>query len=288
MRLYERDYDQGWDVIRKQRLERMVELGIIPARTQLADRMWFLPEAANLAPAPRAMSARKMELYASMVENMDHHIGRLVEYLKSIDEYDNTLFVFFSDNGAEGTDLGAMLRGNAGSENYLFSAIKWSQTHPNAWGRPGSYASYGPAWAQVSATPFRLYKGWMAEGGIRSPLIISGAGVGQTPGDINDGLMHIMDLPATLLDIADVDHPSSHDGREVEPMQGKSWKTNLAGDAESPRGAEDWLGWELWGNRAIRKGDWKVLWMHKPMAMMAPKIWTWVCFVSISSMAGIT
>jgi arylsulfatase len=267
LRLYERDYDQGWDVIRKQRLERMVELGIIPAGTRLADRMWFLPDAANLAPGPRAMSARKMELYASMVENMDHHIGRLVEYLKSIDEYDNTLFIFFSDNGAEATDLGALLRGQAGSENYLFHAIKWSQTDPAAWGRRGSYASYGAPWAQVSATPFRLYKGWMAEGGIRAPLIISGAGVGRTPGSINDGLMHVMDVAATLLDIAGVDHPSSYNGREVEPMQGKSWKATLAGGAESPRGAEDWLGWELWGNRAIRKGDWKVLWLHKPMGI---------------------
>ena len=83
----------------------------------------------------------------------------------------------------------------------------------------------------------------MAEGGIRSPLIISGAGVGRTPGSINGGLMHIMDVAATVLDIAGVDHPSSYNEREVEPMQGKSWKATLADDAESPRGAEDWLGW---------------------------------------------
>lgn len=267
LRRYERDYDLGWDVTRKQRLARMIELGIVPPGTGLADRMWFLPAAANLAPGTRAIAARKMELYASLVENMDHHIGRLVAYLKGIGEYDNTLFIFLSDNGAEATDLGAMMRGRAGSENFLFYAVKWSQTNPAAWGRRESYTSYGAPWAQVSATPLRLYKGWLAEGGIRSPMIVSGAGVEQPAGSINDGLMHVMDVAATVLDVAGVDYPSDYNGREVEPMQGKSWKTMLAGDAESPRGAQDWLGWELWGNRAIRQGDWKLLWMHKPMGI---------------------
>lgn len=267
LRRYEREYDQGWDVTRQQRLGRMIELGIIPEGTRPSERMWFLPAAANLAPGARVTMARKMELYASMVENMDHHIGRLIEYLKSTGEYETTLFIFFSDNGPEGTDLGAMLRGQAGSENFLFHAIKWSQTHPDAWGRAGSYVGYGAPWAQVSATPFRLYKGWLAEGGIRSPLVVSGAGVRQPAGSINHGLMHVMDVAATILDIAGVDHPSNYNGREVAPLQGKSWKTTLAGEAESPRGSEDWLGWELWGNRAIRKADWKLLWMHKPMGI---------------------
>jgi arylsulfatase len=267
LRRYEKAYDQGWDITRKQRLQRMIELGIIPKGTQLAERMWFLPEAVNIAPGPRAMAARKMELYAAMVENMDDHIGRLMDYLKRIGEYDNTLFVFFSDNGAEGTDLGALMRGRKGSLNYLFYAINWSQTDPAAWGRPGSYASAGAPWAQVQATPFRLYKGWLSEGGIRSPLVVSGAGVRRPAGSMNDGLMHVMDVAATLLDIAGVDHPSSYKGRNVEPPQGKTWKPMLAGEAESARGPEDWLGWELWANRAIRKGDWKLLWLHKPMGI---------------------
>ncbi len=267
LRRFERHYDQGWDITRKQRLKRMVELGIIPEGTQPADRMWFVPEAVNLAPGPRAMSARKMELYAAMVENMDHHIGRLIEYLKKVGEYDNTLFIFFSDNGPEGTDLGAMLRGRKGSLNFLFHAINWSQTDPAAWGRAGSYVGMGAPWAQVSATPFRLYKGWLAEGGIRSPLVVSGAGVHRQAGSINRGVMHVMDVAATVLDIAGVTHPSSYKGREVAPLQGKSWKPMLEGEADSPRGPEDWLGWELWGNRAIRKGDWKLLWLHKPMGI---------------------
>ena len=267
LRRYKSQYDKGWDITRKQRLERMTELGIIPEGTKLAERMWFVPEASLLAPAPRALAGRKMELYAAMVENMDHHIGRLIDYLKRTGEFDNTLFIVFSDNGPEGTDLGAMLRGQKGSLDYLFHAINWSQTNPAAWGRPGSYVGCSAPWAQVQATPFRLYKGWLAEGGIRSPLVVSGAGVGRQPGSINHGLMHVMDVSATILDVAGVDHPSSYKGREVAPLQGKSWKAMLAGETDSPRGAEDWLGWELWANRAIRKGDWKLLWLHKPMGI---------------------
>ncbi len=239
LRLYEREYDQGWDAIRKQRLRRMIELGIVPAGTQPADRMWFVPEASNLAPGTRALAGRKMELYAAMVENMDYHIGRLINYLKSVGEYDNTLFIFLSDNGPEGTDLGAMLRGKKGSTNWLFHASKWSQTHPSAWGRPGSYVGIGAAWAQVSATPFRLYKGWLSEGGIRAPLVVSGAGVRQPAGSINHGLMHVTDIAATVLDIAGVVHPSGRKGWDVAPLQGKSWKPTLAGEADSPRGPKD-------------------------------------------------
>ena len=78
----------------------------MPEGTQPADRMWFVPAASNLAPWTRAVAGRKMELYAAMVQNMDHHIGRLINYLKCVGEYDNTLFIFLSDNGPEGTDLG--------------------------------------------------------------------------------------------------------------------------------------------------------------------------------------
>jgi arylsulfatase len=267
LRRYEKEYDQGWDITRKRRLEKMLELGVVPEGTRLAERMWFLPEATNLAPGPRTLVARKMELYAAMVENMDHHIGRLMDYLESLGEYDNTLFIFLSDNGPEGADLGAMLRGQKGSLNYLFHAVNWSRTNPAAWGKPGSYVGCGAPWAQVSATPFRLYKGWLAEGGIRSPLVVSGAGVQLPAGSVNHGLMHVMDVSATLLDIAGVSHPSNYDGRPVAPLQGKSWRPVLAGEVESPRAPGDWLGWELWANRAIRKGDWKVLWLHKPMGI---------------------
>lgn len=258
-------YDIGWDAVRQQRLKRQIELGIVPAGTQLAERMWFVPDATLLAPATRAFMGKKMELYAGMVENMDHHIGRLIEHLKKIGEYDNTIFVFFGDNGAEGTDLFKMIAGQPGTRDFLWASIHWSQTHPNAWGDPGSYVAYGPMWAQVSMTPFSQYKGWLAEGGIRNALVVSGPVVKRAKGSLNAGLMHVADLMPTLLEAAGTSYPKTLDGRELPPLLGKSWTPVLAGRAESPRTAQDYLAWQLFGNRAVRQGSWKLRWQYKPL-----------------------
>jgi len=259
------EYDQGWDAVRQARLKRQVELGIVPDGTALAERMWFLPDPVLLAPAPRAVLGKKMELYAGMVENLDFHVGRLIDHFKKIGEYDNTLFIVFGDNGAEGTDLFAMITGASGTRDYLFAAINWSQTDSKAWGDPGSYVGYGPMWAQVSMTPFSQYKGWMGEGGIRNALIVSGPAVKRPAGSINRGLMHVADLMPTLLDVAGATYPKAVGGRELLPLRGKSWGPVLAGQAESPRTEQDYLAWEIFGNRALRQGDWKIRWEYKPI-----------------------
>jgi len=258
------EYDKGWDEVRQERLKRQVEMGIMPAGTELAERMWFVPDPIVLAPASRYILGKKMELYAGMVENMDFHVGRLMDHLKKIGEYENTVFVVFGDNGAEGTDLFGMIAGSPGSRDNLYAAIKWSQTHPKAWGDPGSWVGYGPMWAQVSMTPFSQYKGWIAEGGIRNALIVSGPAVKRQKGSINHGLMHVADIMPTLLEIAGAGYPKTRDGRELPPLMGKSWGRVLAGQAESPRVEQDYLAWEIFGNRAVRQGDWKLRWQIKP------------------------
>ncbi len=251
-------YDMGWDMVRQGRLKRQIELGIVPSGTQLSERMWFLPDPVVLAPAARAILGKKMELYAGMMENLDFHVGRLIAHLKEIGEYENTIFIVFGDNGAEGTDLFQMVAGTPGTLNYLFASMKWSQTHPNAWGDPGSYVGYGPMWAQVSMTPFSQYKGWLAEGGIRNALVVSGPAVKRPKGSINNGLMHVSDLMPTLLEIAGANYPKTHEGHELPALTGKSWGQVLAGQAESPRMEQDSLAWEIFGNRAVRQGEWKL------------------------------
>lgn len=257
-------YDKGWDAVRQERLQRQIELGITPAGTELAERMWFVPDPNLLAPAPRAILGKKMELYAGMVENMDFHVGRLLDYLKKIGEYDNTIFIVFGDNGAEGADLFKMIAGTPGTRDFLFAAIQWSQTHPNAWGDPHSYVGYGPMWAQVSMTPFSQYKGNMAEGGIRNALIVSGPIVRRPKGSIHHGVMHVADIMPTLLEVAGAGYPQTVNGQELPPLIGKSWGRLLAGEEESPRSGQDYLAWEMFGNRAVRQGDWKLRWQYKP------------------------
>jgi arylsulfatase len=259
------EYDKGWDAVRKERLQRQIEMGLVPKGTELAERMWFLPDSTTLAPASRAFMGRKMELYAGLVENMDYHVGRLIDYLKKIGEYDNTIFIVFGDNGAEGTDLFAQIVGSAGTANFLFAAIAWSQTHFNAWGDPQSYVGYGPMWAQVSMTPFSQYKGNLAEGGIRNALIVSGPIVKQPKGSINSkSVLHVADIMPTLLEVAGASYPKTVNGQEPPPLIGKSWLKTLAGEAESPRSEQDHLAWEIFGNRAVRQGDWKLVWQYKP------------------------
>jgi arylsulfatase len=258
------EYDRGWDAVRQERLKKQIELGIVPAGTQLAERMWFVPDPTLLAPATRAILGKKMELYAGMVENLDFHVGRLIYHLKKIGEYENTVFVVFGDNGAEGTDLFGMITGDPGSRDNLFAATKWAQTHLNAWGDPGSYVAYGPMWAQASMTPFSQFKGWLGEGGIRNVLVVSGPVVSRPKGSINGGVMHVADIMRTVLEIAGASYPKTLEGKELPALMGKSWGPVLAGKAESPRTDQDALAWELMGNRAVRQGDWKLRWLHKP------------------------
>jgi arylsulfatase len=258
------EYDGGWDAVRQARLQRQLELGIVADQIPLAERMWFVPPPITLAPAPRAQLGRKMELYAGMMENLDFHVGRLVDHLKDTGEYENTIFIVFGDNGAEGTDLFQQIAGTPGTLNYLFAAVNWSQTHPKAWGGPGSFVGYGPMWAQVSMTPFSQYKGWLAEGGIRNALIVSGPVVNRPRGSIHRPIMHVADIMPTLLDVAGADYPETLDGNRLPPLLGTSWTGMLAGETDVVRTDQDYLAWELFGNRALRQGDWKLRWQWKP------------------------
>jgi arylsulfatase len=258
------EYDKGWDAVRQERLKRQIELGIVPPGTKLAERLWFVPDPILLAPASRAIMGRKMELYAGMMENLDFHVGRLVEHLKQIGQYENTIFIVFGDNGAEGTDLFQTIAGSPGSRDYLFAAMNWSRTDPKSWGEPGSYPSYGPGWAQVSMTPFSQYKGWTAEGGIRNALVVSGPAIGRAKGSINGGLMHVADIMPTLLQLAGASYPKSWKGHELKPLIGVSWVDLLAGRAESPRTEQQYVAWEIFGNRALRQGNWKLRWQWRP------------------------
>jgi arylsulfatase len=265
LRRYKNRYDEGWDGIRQQRLARMQELGIVDKGVNAADRLYFLPRSTALTPAVRVIQGRKMELYAGMVEYMDDQIGRVFDYLKEIGEYDNTVVIFISDNGAEGNDLRAMVAGQVGSMGFLHAMNNFAEDGHNSLGRKGTYTEYGPAWAQVSMVPFRIYKGWVSEGGIRSPLIVSGPGVRGT-GELNKkAVLHVIDIVPTVLELAGIEHPSTYRGREIAPVQGKSWVGMLAGSTQSPRTSDDWLGWELFNNRAIRQGDWKISWLYRPL-----------------------
>jgi arylsulfatase A-like enzyme len=257
---YKGVYDKGYDAIRAERLERMKKLGIVGKNTVPSPRLPTIPAWDQLPPAEKKLSARRMEVYAAMLANMDYHIGRVIDHLKTTGQLDNTVVFFISDNGAEPVELSALVESVFSEE-----AKKWFfenfDTRPENWGRKGSAVDYGAAWAQVGSTPFRLYKAWTAEGGIRSPLIIAGAGVkgGDT---INSAVMHVTDLVPTFLELAGAQHPSMTD-KKLAPLLGKSLAPLLIGKSETVRTDEDWIGEELFGNRMVRQGDWKLCYILK-------------------------
>lgn len=264
LRKYKGRYDDGWDRLREQRLARMKELGIVPEGTNLAHRVWYVPEWDELTGVAQVTLSRKMEIYAAMVEFLDMEIGRLIAYLSETGQLDNTYIIFFSDNGPESNDKASNLKGKRASAFANWLARNYDTDYAS-WGRKGSFMAYGPAWAQVSATPFWMFKGTMNEGGIRSPLVVVDPGKTNAGTISHDPILHVMDIAPTLLDLAGIEQTRTFDGKDVLPMQGASWAGMIHGEVRSPRTENDWLGFEFWHGMAIRKGDWKLVWMPKPI-----------------------
>jgi arylsulfatase len=235
----------------------MKQLGLLGANANVFPRLPDIPAWDQLTPEQQKSSARKMEVYAAMLANMDFHIGRVLDHLEQSDRLDDTLVVFLSDNGAESIEFEKLVE-----LNFSADALKWVEANfdmrPESWGRKGSVVDYGPAWAQVGMGPFAFFKAFVTEGGIRSPLIVAGPGVAQR-GEITQAVLHVTDLMPTFLDLAGVAHPSTQPGSSLAPLRGRSLRPLLEGRADAVRGENDWLAWELFGNRAVRQGDWKLV-----------------------------
>lgn len=255
---YKGRYDKGYDALRKERLDSLKRLGFVSKETVPFTSMPMFPTWESLTNEQKMREARSMELYSAMIDNIDYHLERLFKHLKKTGDYDNTLIIFFSDNGANG----------AGMDQYPATGQAWvernSDNRYENMGRPFSRIAQGPAWAQVSMTPFRLFKGFTTEGGIRSPLIISGPGV-TNHGGHNDSFSHVMDIPATILDAAGIKHPgTSYKGRKIEPLRGQSLTEVLNGKSNSVYDDDTAVSWEMLGFRAVRKGDFKLVWLPTP------------------------
>jgi len=250
-------YDAGYDTVRRTRLARMKTLGLVPEETALGPWLARVPKWGDLDSEQRREEARRMEIYAAMVENTDFHIGRALDYLEDSGHLDNTMIIFFSDNGANGMPMHA----------YPGTDEAWVERNSDNrfenWGRRGSRVAQGMGWAQASVTPFRLFKGFIAEGGIRSPLIISGPGV-RGAGGVEKAFVHVMDLAPTFLELAVASYPATWKGRAVTPLRGKSMLPLLSGEHSFIHGEDEAIGWELLGWRALRVGQWKSTWIDRP------------------------
>jgi len=258
---YRGRYDAGPDALRAARLKKLIELGlcapdIVPHPVVARSKPWD-----EMTAAERAVSARTMEVYAAMVERIDWNVGRLVEHLKACGDFDDTVILFLSDNGAEGALIEAVPV--FGPKLMEFIAEHYDNRLENI-GRPNSYVWYGPRWAQAATAPSRLYKTHTSEGGIRVVAFLTGAAF-KRQGAISETFATAMDIAPTLLDLAGVAHPGKRwQGRDVVEMRGRSLLPYLKGAAEAVHTDAVATGWELFGRCAIRRGDWKALLLPPP------------------------
>ena len=249
---FQGNYDDGYDVLHTNRIQRLKSLGLIDENVVPYPKLAEVPAWDSLSTEEQQNSARTMEIYAAMTSDIDQYIGELIAYLESIDEFDNTLIVFLSDNGAEGHPM----------DQSIGAIGRWIEeccdnSYDNM-GNADSFLWYGAGWARASTGPWRMFKGFTSEGGIRVPAIMHYPKLNQS--GLNTTLVSVMDVMPTVLDLVGVEHPDSpYKDRDILQMTGKSMLPMLHGEAQEIYTSDDYIGWELFGKTAIRQGDWKII-----------------------------
>jgi arylsulfatase A-like enzyme len=204
-----------------------------------------------------------MEVYAAQVDRMDQGIGRIVEALREAGQLEDTVIFFLSDNGACAEDIPEGVTVDELVNNLMIAKSHTRDGEPVRFGNlpeimPGpenTYQSYGTAWANLSNTPFRLYKHWIHEGGIATPLIVHWPNGIRERGGIRHSPGYLPDIMATILDITRTEYPAQRDGEPMPPVEGRSLAPVFERDGGEPRP----MFWEHEGNAAVRIGSWKLV-----------------------------
>ncbi len=241
-------YRDGWHALRKNRQNAVKDLGLIPANASMK-RMAATDDWDDLSEEEKRYSDKRMSVYAGMVDAMDHHIGRLIQYLKESGQYDNTVIIFTSDNGPAAGDV-PLLWINALGYNRDYETL----------GERYSYGTIGASFGSAVASPLGHYKFHSGEGGIRVPLIISGPQVADSHrGRISHSRAFVKDLAPTILALAGTHHPGTqYKGKAIEASTGKNLLPVIAAQTDSVYTDEDVITYEIGGNAALIKGDYKI------------------------------
>ncbi|NIB38717.1 arylsulfatase [Pseudomaricurvus alkylphenolicus] len=253
---YRGRYDAGWDQLRNRRVAGLQKEGMISAgrqtKTPPGYRSWD-----SLSDIEKRSASREMEIFAAMVDGVDRNISRLKGFLEQNALLDNTVVIFMSDNGAEGVEL------ETNSMMEAFLSDNFDNSFPNL-GREHSYVMYGPGWAHASSAPSRLFKGHLAEGGVKVPAFIWRKGL-HSKGAIVSAPVTVRDIARTVVDLAAIDAEGDYySGKLIAPMSGKSLLPLLTDPNATIHGDEGVVAAELYGRRSLRKANWKILWEVPP------------------------
>ena len=247
-------YDGGWHELREERFSRAVSLGILPDSAEMV-RMPTTLSWSDLTAERQRYEAKRMAVYAGMIESMDAEIGRLLEYLKDKGQLDNTLFIFTSDNGAEGS--GAQNPSDIATQR-MIASLGYTSDYETL-GQRGSFNSISPGFTSAAVSPLAYYKFYAGEGGLRVPLIISGEPLGNVVRQTN-AFAWATDIAATILSMAGAALPGSrYGGRPVLPITGKDLMPLIEGRKKRVYGEEEPIGYELTGHAALFQGDYKLV-----------------------------
>lgn len=245
---YRGRYDEGYDVLREGRVATATQRGVLPDGHNLENHVAAAPPWDTLDGEEQRRSARAMEIYASMTENMDFHVGRLVDYLEETGAMENTVILFLSDNGASGSD-----------SSYRPQTIPRTDTDNSLanMGREDSFVAYGRGWAEAAMAPYRDVKGSLHSGGTLSSAFVHHGSVAD-PGGFDDGFLTVMDLLPTFVDIGGGEVPGTEfEGREVLPVRGRSFLGRVMGDAAPVH--DEAVPFLLEGSSALVRWPWKIL-----------------------------
>ncbi len=259
---YRGRFDAGWDIERQAWFERQITMGVIPAGTQLAPRNRGVLPWDELSGNEQRLAARLQEAFAAMLEHTDAQIGRLIANLKTLDAWDNTIFMLLSDNGAsqEGGASGVLdeMRYFNGMREDVDAAV----LRLDDIGGPNSHCNIPWGWAQAGNSPLKWYKQNTHGGGVRDPLIVHWPGHLAGPGQTRGQFCHAIDITPTILDALSIETPDVSAGVPQMPVHGISLLPTFSdGQSLLARGAQYF---EMFGHRALWMDGWKAVARHKP------------------------
>jgi arylsulfatase A-like enzyme len=270
---YRGRFDAGWDEVRQQWFERQKALGVIPADTELAPRNPGVKPWVELSDGERRLALRLQEAFAAMLDHTDHHIGRLVEFLASIGELDNTLLMVLSDNGAsqEGGPIGVIdaMR----YFNNMPETLEASLARIDDVGGPRSHTNYPWGWAQAGNCPGKRYKQNTHGGGVRDPLVVHWPATITDRGGIRTQFHHVTDLAPTVLEVVGVDPPASVNGVAQLPVYGTSLAYTFPAEAAAERTRKPVQYFEMFGSRGIWADGWKAVAWHRRLGPYEDDQW---------------